>query len=239
MALVRGLHGIRGAARVEVLTDDPEARFAIGTSLFPEGTEEALTIVEARPADPGWVLRFREVPTREAAERLRMRYLEISTAGLPPLPEGRFYWHELLDLVVRDPAGGELGTVREVYRSGESEVLAVEGGPRGSFDVPIASHFIRALAPARGEVVVDPDALDLPAADALPASRPPRPPRPRRATRRRPAVPMPPPRPRPLGEPGGSGEAGSAGAAGEPPAGPPDARPGGASGGPDEADADR
>ena len=34
--LVRGLHGLRGAVRVEVLSDDPR-RFARGSVLHPEG----------------------------------------------------------------------------------------------------------------------------------------------------------------------------------------------------------
>ena len=40
VALVRGVHGLRGAVRVEILTDRPEERFAAGTVLHPEGTDD-------------------------------------------------------------------------------------------------------------------------------------------------------------------------------------------------------
>ena len=49
----------------------------MGARLHPEGSAGALTIVEARPANPGWILRFGEVPTREAAEMVNARKAEM------------------------------------------------------------------------------------------------------------------------------------------------------------------
>jgi hypothetical protein len=82
--------------------------------------------------------------------------------------------------------GAELGTVRDVYRVGETEVFTVAGGPYGSFDLPAVRAFIRIFAPRRGEIVVDADALDLRA----PRSREPDPNRPK-APRRRSRKPRP------------------------------------------------
>jgi 16S rRNA processing protein RimM len=161
----------------------------VGARLFPEGASGALTVVEARPANPGWILRFGEVPTREAAERLRLAYLEVEAGPADVLPRGSYYWHEMLGVAVLDPDGAGLGTVRDVYRAGGADVLEVTGGPRGDFDVPLIRPFVRILAPRRGEIVIDPEALDLPTLEKVRPPSPPRPPRPRRATRRRPAVP--------------------------------------------------
>ena len=48
VALVRGLHGLRGAVRVEVLTDHPEERFAAGAvDLVHEGYRNFLQLVQA------------------------------------------------------------------------------------------------------------------------------------------------------------------------------------------------
>ncbi len=184
MALVRGFHGVRGAVRVEVLTDQPAERFAVGAVLHPEGRPDPLTIAEARPAEPGWVLRFREVPTRGAAEALRDLYLERDA---PPeaLPRGTYYWHELVGVQVTDVDGGRLGVVRDVYRSGGAEILIVTGGPRGDFDVPVARPFVRILAPRRGEVVIDAALLDLPEPGSPPGPRSDRTPRPARGRRAR------------------------------------------------------
>ena len=43
---VRGHHGLRGAVRVESLTDREEERFAVGRKLYVEGTAKPLTIAE-------------------------------------------------------------------------------------------------------------------------------------------------------------------------------------------------
>lgn len=177
--------------RVEVLTDRPAQRFVVGARLHPEGSADLLTVTEAWPADPGWILCFAEVRSRDAAEAYRLVYLEAETGPVDDLPEGTFYWHDMIGVAVRDPDGEPLGVVMGVYRAGGADVLEVGGGPRGDFDLPIARPFVQILDPRRGAIVADPATLDLPAATLSAAvATPPRAPRPRRAARR---APVPPP----------------------------------------------
>jgi len=184
VALVRGVHGLRGAVRAEVLTDRPEDRFVAGRVLYREGDDRPLTIASAEAiADgPGWRLRFVEIATREAADGLRGTYLESIVRGDEDLARGEYYWHEVLGCAVRGVDGAELGTVRDIYRVGETEVFVVDGGPFGSFDVPAVRAFIRIFAPRRGEIVVDAESLDLRAPRSR-AADPERPKAPRRRTR--------------------------------------------------------
>jgi len=163
VAQVRGLHGLNGAVRVEVLTDRPEERFAAGQVLHVEGDPRPLTIggAEAVEDGPGWRLRFREVPDRASSERLRERYLEIEVDRGADLETGAAYWHEIIGSVVRDSHGTELGKVADVYRAGENEVYVVRGGPAGEFDLPAVKDVITTFAPERGELVVDEVVLDL------------------------------------------------------------------------------
>lgn len=172
VGLVRGVHGLRGTVRVEVLTDRPAERFAPGTVLHREGSDEPLTIAWSRPVEdgPGWRLRFRELPDRTAAESLRDAYLESAT-GTGDLARGEYWWHEVVGVAVTDVSGRALGTVEDVYRAGGAEVFVVGGGPIGEFDVPAVRSFIRIFAPRRGEIVVDAEALDL----ELPPEPPPAP----------------------------------------------------------------
>jgi 16S rRNA processing protein RimM len=190
VALVRGVHGLRGAVRVEVLTDKPEQRFRPGSVLFREGTDVPLTIASADAvADgPGWRLRFRDVTTREGADTLRDAYLESEVHPAGELARGEVYWHEVVGATVRDVSGTDLGVVEDVYRVGENEVYVVRGEPFGTFDLPAVRAFIRVFAPRRGEIVVDAEALDL----QPPKRRPPEGERPR-APRRRSRKPRPAP----------------------------------------------
>jgi 16S rRNA processing protein RimM len=163
VALVRGVHGLRGAVRVEVLTDRPAERFRPGSVLYREGDPRPLTIAGADPVEdgPGWRIRFREIGARDAADTLRGLYLEAPIRVDEELPRGSYYWHEVIGTSVRGLDGTELGNVQDVYRVAENEVFVVGGGPFGSFDVPAARAFIRIFAPRRGEIVVDAEALDL------------------------------------------------------------------------------
>jgi 16S rRNA processing protein RimM len=176
VGLVRGIHGLRGGLRVEVLTDRPEDRFRPGAVLYREGADQPLTIVSAQPNEPGWLVRFDEVPDRTAAEALRDSYLEVIVSPGEELPRGEYYWHEVEGSQVVSTDGQVLGTVVDVYRAGGAEVFVVRGDTYGEFDLPAVRNFIRIFAPRRGEIVVDAEALDL-------TPPPPKRPRGRRSSR--------------------------------------------------------
>jgi 16S rRNA processing protein RimM len=158
VGLVRGLHGLGGAVRVEVLSDDPD-RFAVGSVLFAEGDDSPLTIAWSGPAKPGLLVSFAQIRTREAAERLRDRYLVADPA---PLPEGSYYWHEVRGLAVSTTEGESLGSVVDVFRAGAGEVYVVRGGDRGEVLVPAVRDVVVALDPPAGRLVVDAHVLALP-----------------------------------------------------------------------------
>ena len=159
VGLVRGLHGLRGAVRVEVLSDDPE-RFAVGSVMFAEGDTRPLTVSWVGAAKPGVLVRFKEHSTRESAEPLRDRYLEA--VAHEPLPEGSWYWHQIRGIAVTTTTGQDLGAVVDVFRAGEGEVYVVGGGPLGEVLVPAVKDVVVELDPPAGRMVVDPVALDLP-----------------------------------------------------------------------------
>ena len=156
---IRGVHGLGGAVRVEVLTDE-EARFAPGSVLFLEGEARRLTVMWSQADKPGLLMRFARLTRREAVAGLVGRYLEadVDTAALP---EGTVYWHELPGATVTATDGEVLGTAADVFRTGGSEVVVVTGGPRGEVLVPLVRAVVVEFAPRDGRIVVDPEALDL------------------------------------------------------------------------------
>jgi hypothetical protein len=100
-------------------------------------------------------------------EDLRGRYLEAS-APTEALPEGAYYWHQIIGLEVLETDGAPLGRVTDVFRAGGGEVFVVRG-PRGELMVPAVGDVVRELAPDAGRIVVDTEALGLD--DVEPRSR--------------------------------------------------------------------
>jgi 16S rRNA processing protein RimM len=158
VGFVHGVHGLRGAVRVEVLSDEP-TRFALGSVLYLEGDERPLTIAWTGPSKPGLLLRFHELPDRGSVEALRERYLEALPGA--PLPAETWYWHELVGLEARTTEGEVLGTVGDIFRAGAGEVYVVTGGPRGEVLVPAVKNVVVELVPGEGRLVVDAVALGL------------------------------------------------------------------------------
>jgi 16S rRNA processing protein RimM len=157
VGLVRGVHGLRGAVRVEILTDNPD-RFAAGSLLFREGDSHPLTVASAHRDGPGLLVRFREISDRDTADRLRDAYLEA--AADQPLEAAAYYWHDIVGCVVTTTDGANLGNVADVFRVGEGEVYVVRG-PRGEILVPAVASVVIELAPAEKRMVIDAEALGL------------------------------------------------------------------------------
>ena len=123
MAAVAGAHGISGEVRLKLFTASPDGLKAHTTF---EAGGRTLTLKALRPGPQGAVARFAEVGDRTAAEALRGTLLTVPRESLPPLPEGEYYWHDLVGLKVLDEAGEALGVVVAVENYGASDILEIE-----------------------------------------------------------------------------------------------------------------
>lgn len=144
-----GAKGLAGAFRIEPLTDVP-GRLAEGAFLYVEGEEERRRITAHEAGGRVPVLALEGVADRDAAQALAGRYLEVE---LEPLPEGQWYWHQIVGLQVSDEDGRGMGTVVEVFRAGENEVYRIEG-PEGELLVPALRDVVRAVDLEAGRMTV-------------------------------------------------------------------------------------
>ncbi|MDI3298224.1 MAG: ribosome maturation factor RimM [Bacillota bacterium] len=152
---IRTAHGVRGEVQVEPLTDFPE-RFRRRRRYWVEGGEAGWRDVERVRRHGGlFLIKFRGVETREQAEALRGAELQVPAEELEPLPEGRFYDHQLLGLEVRAEGGALLGVVDGVEHPPANDVLRVRKTGGGLLWVPVVRGIVAAILPAEGRIVVD------------------------------------------------------------------------------------
>ena len=154
VAQVRGVRGLDGSLRLEVLTDLPEQRFIPGAQLSVESSDRVLTILEVTPSSPGLFVRFGEVQSRLAGERLIGAYLTIPAAQVQ-IPSDRVLWDEVIGVTVRDPQGAVIGEIRDLYRAGGAEVYVVHTPDGGEIDLPAVAAVIIEFAPREGRIVAD------------------------------------------------------------------------------------
>lgn len=143
VGVIRRPHGVRGVLAVELRTDEPERRLAVGTVLRCENSPRVLTIDSVRESSGRWLVEFAEVPDRTAAEALRNTTLLLDVAAdeRPDEPE-EFYDRQLSGLMVRDAAGAEVGRVAAVLHLPEQDLLEIDTDD-GRRLIP----FVRALVP--------------------------------------------------------------------------------------------
>lgn len=120
VARVRRAHGLDGEVLVQAQTDDGDQIFVPDRPLSVrragrEALNGVLTVATSRPHRGGYLLRFREVEGREAAERLLGAELLLHRDELRPLEENEYFLHDLVGMEVVDEAAGSIGVVRDVY----------------------------------------------------------------------------------------------------------------------------
>jgi 16S rRNA processing protein RimM len=151
-------HGLRGEVTVEVRTDDPDARFAPGSSLRTDPADRGpLTVAGVHPRSGGLVIAFDGVGSREGAEALRGTVLVVDSSELPALTEhDEWYDHQLIGLAAEDPAGAALGTVADVVHSPAADLLVLRDADGGEHLVPFVREMVPSVDVPGGRVVVDP-----------------------------------------------------------------------------------
>lgn len=118
-------HGIRGEVTIEVRTDEPERRFAPGTTLKREIGSD-LIVSEFHWHSGRMLLKFVGVDSRSAAEELRDSILTVERAASEvPQEVNEYYDSNLIGCQVLTVNKEELGHVKDVLHLPSQEVLVV------------------------------------------------------------------------------------------------------------------
>lgn len=154
-------HGLKGAIKIELYTDDPGRRFvpgAVFTLQVPATSPwhgKALELIELKWYNTHPVAFFKDVPDRTAAESLLKAILWIDQdLSESPDEEDAWFDHQLVGLsVIRD--GVKVGTITLVDHLPAQDLLHVETGS-GEVLVPFVKAIVPAVDIAAGTLTVTP-----------------------------------------------------------------------------------
>ena len=160
---ITGAHGVRGEVRVRIASDSPDPLFKLESVWIGRGPVDPearrYAVLECALARAGQVrLRLAGISSREAVAGLVGQLITASPSVLPDLPEGEFYWYELIGCRVESESGQWVGTVREIWETGAHDVLLVEDEAGVRRLVPTAGPLMTEIDIAARRIVV----VDLP-----------------------------------------------------------------------------
>jgi 16S rRNA processing protein RimM len=151
-------HGIRGEVSVEVRTDSPDVRFAVGARLttLPERAEP-LTVRQTRWHSGRLLMRFEGVVDRSGAEALRgiLLLTHVSPDERPADPD-EFFDHQLVGLRAVTTQGDEVGEVAEVLHFPAQDLLVILRNGSGEVLVPFVAELVPDIDLRGRRVVIAP-----------------------------------------------------------------------------------
>ena len=149
-------HGLRGELRMVPDTDFPERLARLSEAvLLKDGRPTPVRVASVRPRGTDVLIKLAGIDSMSSAEVWRGAELAVPRAQAAALPQGRHYVFEVVGLRVITESGREVGTVREIIRTGSNDVYIVQGGDR-EYLIPAISSVVLSIEPAAGRMVIRP-----------------------------------------------------------------------------------
>ena len=122
--------GVKGEIKIESMTDFPE-RFKGLRRVYlvsPKETEIVCAVTSVRYVGAAPLLLLDGYDTPEKAKELTNWLIKIPQEETMPLPEGRYYWFELIGMDVFSEDGEKLGSIIDIFQTGSNDVYVMKRG---------------------------------------------------------------------------------------------------------------
>ncbi len=117
-------HGVRGEFRlVPYFTDALIALRGKEVTVSPDRSPaRRLKLLDLRPGPKSLLARFEGIDNPEEGKNLLPAIISAPKRMLPPLPQGEYYYEEIIGLPAFDEAGNSVGRLTEFFETGEKDV---------------------------------------------------------------------------------------------------------------------
>jgi len=131
---VGAVYGIKGWLKIHSFTDDQEAILDYFPWSLKLGNKiQSVEITDWRKHNNGLVVKVAGIDDRDIAQKLVGSEIFVSEDALSDLPEGEFYWRDLIGMAVVTDKGYDLGQVSDIMETGANDVLVVKANLKDGF----------------------------------------------------------------------------------------------------------
>lgn len=152
---IAGVYGIKGWIKIISYTRPVEK--ILDYSPWYVGRADALeqyTVRDGKAAGKSLRAALAGITDRDQARELIGSEIYIQRSQLEELPEGQYYWTDLLNLQVVNTEGRLLGKLETIYETGANDVMVVQGDERHLIPL-IQGHYLLDVDLERGIIQVD------------------------------------------------------------------------------------
>jgi 16S rRNA processing protein RimM len=131
---VGAVYGIKGWLKIHSFTDDQEAILDYFPWSLKLGNKiQSVDITDWRKHNNGLVVKVAGIDDRDVAQKLVGSEIFVSEEALSDLPDGEFYWRDLIGMAVVTDKGYDLGRVSDIMETGANDVLVVKANLKDGF----------------------------------------------------------------------------------------------------------
>jgi 16S rRNA processing protein RimM len=125
-------HGVKGQLRVFLFSGEFSSIAGLDTIMVkaPNSGMETFEVAAAARHGKKVLLTLKNYDNVNQVLHLVGRELYVERDQLPELPEGEYYWRDLVGLRVVTDQGEMLGTLTEIIATGSNDVYVVQGRER-------------------------------------------------------------------------------------------------------------
>ncbi len=148
-------HGVAGRVKVLSYLESPEVLYDL-SGLFVGRSVSGAVMYPLTAVQIGkgfFVLQLGGIENRDAAARLRGFSVWMPSDKMRKLPEGEYYWREIIGLQVQTEENRILGRIEAVFPTGSNDVYVCRGAGR-EIMLPAIGDVVRKIDTDRGVMVV-------------------------------------------------------------------------------------
>jgi 16S rRNA processing protein RimM len=147
--------GVKGEMKIKLMTDFPE-RFKGLRRVYlvsPAGKEISCEVRSVRYAGDVPFLLLTGYDSPEKARALNGWFVKVPEEETVHLPDGTYYWFELIGMEVVSESGEKLGKIVDIFETGSNDVYVMKRGRKETY-IPATTEVIKQVDRKEKRIVI-------------------------------------------------------------------------------------